>query len=380
MSSLREQLAAAMTGDDSGQDTGAPAANDAAAAPVAETAAPADPGQAAAAPAEAAAEAPKPDTEAAAGAPVRDESGRFAPKTTDTEPAPAPDAEASTQEPIRVPASLPAALKAKFAELPPEWQEVYLARDEDVNKAKAQWDTKAAQFNRLEEVIGPRREQLTLAGITDADYLKTLFAADDWLKKDAPSAIAYLARSYGVDLRQFGGQAPGQHQQAQDPYAPQLSAALQPIMQQVQTLQQSFQQQTAQAEQAKQATVQAEIAAFAGDPAHLYFPDVKEHVAALLETGAAETLKDAYDMAVWASPTIRPLLLEAQSKAAAAASAKAEADAKAKADAAAQAKAAAAGKAAGSVTGAPGQAVAPPLGSQGSIRADLLAAMGTSAV
>lgn len=323
-------------------------------------------------------EAPTTPSEPADGARARDENGRFAKapepgQETTIEPATAPDADPPS-EPIRVPASLPAPLKAKFKDLPPEWQAAIQKQDEDRTAAKAQWDTKAAQFNRLEEILAPRREKFHLQGLDDARAIQTLFAAQDLLDRNPLEGLSYLARSYGVDLRQFAGQQPAQAQQGA--YPPELAAALQPLMSQVQTLQQSL---AARDQAAADADLQrglAEIEAFRSDPANLYFDDVRPNMLALMESGRAATLKDAYEAACWADPVVRPLLIEQRDNQAKAEAVKAQADAKAKADAEARTKANAAQRAGGSVTGAPGSTVAQTgQGSKGSIMADLRAAM-----
>lgn len=321
--------------------------------------------------------APEAPSEPTDGARARDESGRFAKapepgQETAIEPATAPDADPPS-EPIRVPASLPAPLKAKFKDLPPEWQSAIQKQDEDRTAAKAQWDTKAERFNRLEEILAPRREKFQLQGLDDARAIQTLFAAQDMLDRNPLEGLSYLARSYGVDLRQIGAQ-PAQAQQGT--YPPELAAALQPIMSQVQTLQQSLAERDQAAANAELHRGLAEIEAFRSDPANLYFDDVRANILALMETGRAATLKDAYEAACWADPVVRPLLIEQREATAKAEATKAQTDAKAKAEADARAKANAAQRAGGSVTGAPGSTVAQTAqGSKGSIMADLRAAV-----
>lgn len=365
--SLRETLTAAM-------NEGAPEAP--AAAPEAPVATPETP-EAAATPDPAAAEAPK----AEEGAQPRGPDGKFAPKTGDaepieskTEPAPAAVAEPPQSEgPLRIPSSLPAPLKAKFKDLPEDVRAAFVKLDEDRTAAKAQWDTKAAQFNRYEEIFGPRREQFALRGLDDIQAIKTLFAAQDFLDRDPVAGIAHLARSYGVDLRQFGQQPVEGHQPAPQPgFDP---TALQPLYQKVQTLEQLLQQRDQAAAEAQRAQVNAQIEAFVSDPAHIYFDNVKDIIVGLLESEQAVDLKDAYEKAIWASPEVRPLLIQQQQveqqKAAAAAAAKANAEAAA----AEKAKADAARKLSGSVTGSPTPgAVAPAAAPRASIREELLAA------
>lgn len=333
-----------------------------------------DSGASASTPLESAASAPADtstdDTERPDGALMRDAAGKFAKAEGDAAKAatPSPDAAAATgadaqAEPIRVPSSLPAPLKAKFSELAPEWQDAFRKRDEDVNAAKAQWDTKAARLNRFDEILAPRREALTLRGLDEVQAVQVLFAAQDMLDRNPLDGLRALARSYGVDLdRTFpGAQAAAQ---GQGPQALPFDPALAPLVQQVQTLTQQFQQQKQAAEAAEVASAMSEIEAFAADPKNLYFDNVKDRVYEELKAGRANTLADAYETAIWASPEIRPLLMQHQAVTAQPPQPNP------------QAKAAQAQRASVSVTGAPGTAARPQSGgtSVGSIREDLEAA------
>lgn len=302
---------------------------------------------------------------AAAAARVRDEAGRFtkAPEGQQTKPETAAPAgqEPPPAETIQVPASLPAALKAKFSELPPEWQDAFRKRDGEVNAAKAQWDEKGHRLNRFDEILGPRRERFLLAGSDEFQAIQTLFAAQDLLERDPVQGLHYLARSYGVDLGRIAQGGQGQAQPA-----PTLDPNLQPIFQQIQTLTQRFDARDREAEQTQLSTASAAIEAFRADPKHLYFDNVRPQMIGLMRAGQAKTLDEAYDMACWASPEIRSLLQQEQA-------AKAQASQQ---EAAERERVAKAQRAAGSVTGAPGSAAPPPSkGSIGSVRDDLQAAL-----
>lgn len=321
-------------------------------------------------------------------APERDENGRFKAKEqtaqagaedpatlkADTQPETAKPAEPEPQtEAIRVPPSLPASVKAKFAALDPDVREAIWENERSVHKARDEWAKKGERLNRYDEIVGPHRDKWQLNGLDEFSGIQTLIAAQNFLERNPVEGLHYLARSYGVDLRALAGQA------LQQPTAPggiqaptvmpELQGVLQPLVQQVQTLQQQLQQSQQQSEHQKLAEAQAEVQTFANDPANLYFENVREEVAALLDAGRAKTLADAYQKAIWASDEIRPLLIAEQTK-------QQQADTQKKAaENAARAKAAAAQQAAGSVTGAPAPGAQAPKGPPGSIRDTLNAAM-----
>lgn len=349
--SLRDQLQSAMRGED------APPAEIATPEPIVATTEPQEPEI-------------KDDT--TLGARERDGQGKFkaagdnAPAETVLEPVTAAEANPQPEtpaEPIRVPPSLPAALKAKFTELSPEWRDAFHKRDEDVNTAKAQWDAKAARLNRYDEILAPHKDAWAMQGLDDHQAVARLVAAEKVIRETPAQGILYLAQSYGVDLRSLVGQAGEQAQ-------PQAQAAtadprLNDLLSTVQTLQERLDQQSQSASEAQQNQLHATINEFANDPANLYFENVRQTMGTLIDTGQAKTLKDAYEMAIWASPEIRPLLISAQS-----AEQQAAVQAKAKEEAA-KAKAAQARASSGSVTGAPTPGASPPVAPRGSLREEI---------
>jgi len=117
------------------------------------------------------------------------------------------------------------------------------------------------------------------------------------------------------------------------------------LQQQVQSLQQTIQQQTELKKQQEDEAIQSQIKTFSADPKNIHFEAVKAEMAALLKSGIAKDLADAYDRAVYANPHTRSTLLQAQTQSA---EEKQVADKKAKADAAK--------KAGSSIKGAPGMA------------------------
>ena len=326
-------------------------------------------------------DAPKEDTpepEPKTGA-ERDEQGRFKAAGKTGEPQAEPEPKAATEpeapqpeEPIRVPPSLPAALKAEFKNLDPKWRDFLVKRDEDVNAFRQAQETKAARLNRLDEILAPHKEAWALQGLDDHQALTKLVAAEKVLRENPTQGLLYLAQSYGVDLRQLvqpTGQQPGQPQPygaQQAPDNPLLNPALQPVLAEIETLKSALAKQEEAASQASTAAAVAQINEFASNPANMYFDNVKDDVAARLESGRAKTLAEAYEQAIWAHHEIRPLLIKEQTAAI---------EAKAREEAA-RAKAAAAKAASVSVVGAPTPGAAPVnVGPQPSLREELAAQM-----
>jgi hypothetical protein len=329
--SLRDTIKAAMEGEAS-----APAA--------APEAPPAPEGEASSTP-----PSPEISAEPEAAGPARGADGKFAPKA---EPAAAiteqaalpPNAEPPPQEEtIRVPAALPAPLKAKFKELPPEWRDALTKREDDVNAMRDQWAPKAERLNRYEAVVAPHKNHIALAGVDEATYIGRLFAAEQVLRTDGVEGVVQLMDMYGIHPQALVQRITGGQGASQGMTSAQMDPNVQRLLGEVQTLKSTIEQQQQTAEQQATAAIEAEIAQFANDPENLYFENVRGDVAAILRAGGATTLKDAYDKAVWANPETRGLLMQEQAAKAAQPSP----------EAAARARAEAAARAAGSVTGAP---------------------------
>ena len=300
------------------------------------------------APVEAAPEAGKPQEEAADGR-VRGPDGKFVAKPQETgQIVNQPDVKAEPEAAIRPPASWSATAKAQFNALDPVIQQEVLKREKDVQSGLAQWETKGEKLNRYEAIVAPRREKLALAGLDEFKAVEALFAAQDLLERDPIGGLRYLAQQYGQG-HLFSGQPGGQPQQYQQ--MPAFDPATHPLMQRIQTLEQGIQAQQAAQEQAKRTEVQSQIDSFASDPKNVYFENVQDQMAVLLQSGQAQNLSDAYDMACWANPEVRGLLQSDLKK-----------SAEAEAISSARAKAEKARTLGGSVTGspAPGGSVAGP--------------------
>lgn len=288
--------------------------------------------------------APEP---AGQGAPAPDRLGSTPaaprPDTPQTQAPAAPEAQNARRgqdEPIQPPASWSAPAKAAFTSLPPIVQQEIAKREADVNRGFEDRAAALKRFEPLEQILSPRRDTLAARGVSEVDFVKTLFAASDWIDRDPVAALRELMRQKGVTAQHLGVQPQGQQPGA--PPQAQLPPEVRTLAQQVHQLQTQLTQRD-QAERAQRfQSIQSEIETFASDPANLYFANVRDDMIALLQSDRAKDLEDAYDKAVWANPETRALLQAEQAK-------KAEAD---RLNAQRQSTAGAR-RAAGSVVGAP---------------------------
>ena len=295
------------------------------------------------------AETPQDDAEKASDGRERGPDGKFVAKAPESvqntidQPSEAV-ADPAAKLAIRAPASWSPAAKASFERLPPEVQQAVAKREQEIDHGLRRKSEEVKRYEPLEQLIAPRRALWAAQGMDEASAIKTLLAAQDLLERDPKQGLEFLARSYGVNLNTAQPQGqPYQAQPARDSH-PEIAA----LKQQLQVLQ-------SQVQTAQTAPIVSQIDAFQNDPANLYFENVRDDMAVLLHNGKASDLKEAYDMACWMRPDIRPFLQTAQAPAVTT-----------------QGKATQARRAAVSVTGSPGQTRVPK--SNGSIEDDIRAA------
>ena len=294
-------------------------------------------------------ETPQDDGEKASDGRERGPDGKFIAKQPETAQDTTDQPSEAVAEPaaklaIRAPASWSPAAKATFDKLPPEVQQAVAKREQEIDHGLRRKSEEVKRYEPLEQLIAPRRALWAAQGMDEASAIKTLLAAQDLLERDPKQGLEFLARSYGVNLNTAQPQGqPYQAQPARDshPEIAHLKQQLQVLQSQVQT--------------AQTAPIVSQIDAFQNDPANLYFENVRDDMAVLLHNGKAADLKEAYDMACWMRPDIRPFLQTAQAPAVPM-----------------QDKAAQARRAAVSVTGSPGQTAIRK--SNGSIEDDIRAA------
>lgn len=293
-------------------------------APAAEPAG--DPAQ----PAEPAAEAPSGDR-------PRDASGRFVPKSeepakTDAQPEPVPSPEAAKPaegqpqaQPLAVdlpPSTWTAAAKAEYAKLPEVIRGEIKKREADFQKGITQYKTAAEFGSRMDNVIRPYIQTIQQAGGQPDQVVKNLLHTAYTLRTGTPQQkqqlLLQVAQEYGIPLGQ--PQAPeagtGIDQTA---IAQTVQQLLQPHLQQFQQFQGQFQTVQQQREQAEQQKLASQIEAFRnaadekGQPKHVYFDNVRGTMAALIDSGDAQSLEDAYVMACRAHPEVSRILEQQRS-------------------------------------------------------------------
>jgi hypothetical protein len=240
----------------------------------------------------------------------RDETGKFA--KAETKPETQPETPATPETPaapkVDIPQGVPPAIKAKWETLDPEVRAALVKREEDVHKMFTRHDSELNLGRKMKDVIQPYMPIIQAEGGTPETAVQSLLNTA-YVLRTAPAAqktqlFAQLAQQYGVDLSQIGAtpqsQPDGGAYQFQQQLA-QLQQQLNPdaIMSRLR-------------EQMETDKVQDEVRAFAANPANAHFETVRAEMAALMQSGRAKDLQEAYDAACWANSEIRSTLMAKQ--------------------------------------------------------------------
>ena len=174
------------------------------------------------------------------------------------------------------------------------------------------------EVERLQQTLKRHEPLYAGRGIPAEQALDALFNAQRVLEERPYEAIQVLARQYGVDLSRLVPQPAPQHEQASQPADPAYQAA----MARIDRLEQLLTYQQQQAYQSQTAHAQRAIDDFAADPKHSHFRAAEPIMAALISSGQAKGLEQAYEMACRAHPEISKAIAAAETEARERASAK----------------------------------------------------------
>ena len=218
-------------------------------------------------------------------------------------------AEEEEEEKLSAPEHWPLADRELFESQPVDAQKFILDRTKSL---EAGYDEKFKEVAGLRKVIEPYQSYLQQIGTTPELAFAAMIDAERILRtgtqQQKQAALQKIINDYGL-----------QQEEPQDDLTDPAVKALESKIDQLQTHIVS-QQQGAQTQALE--TIEQEIQAFrderteAGELARPYFGDVMEQMVAMAraETAAGRKpdLKMLYDSAVWANPTVRAKLLEAE--------------------------------------------------------------------
>jgi len=314
MSTLRDALATAMTGQEDEVEPVADLESLGQDEPVAaESTEPAEPTESA---------EPAPSSESEK---VRDALGRFVPKAAAAEPAvpvdpsavAAPvDSVAPTTPEDRAPASWSPAAREEWKAIGPVARAEVMKREQEVQRVLQESSTARDVAQELMSVCTPHMSRIRSRGVSPLQAIAGLFDTEAELSSGGPvqkaETIARLVKAYGVDIAALdsalAGAAPPQEASVQGLVQEMLQRELAPIRQ----MMTAAQARSLEAQAKNQEAAQSDIDTFASDPKNEFFNDVRETMADIIEVaskrGVFLPLKDAYSQAIQLTPSVREVL------------------------------------------------------------------------
>ena len=254
----------------------------------------------------------EPEASAAAEKPVK--AAKPAKQAKDDEGDPEPD---TKLDPLAdPPRGLSAAQREEWKNTPKAIREAMHKRSEDYSNGIAKYASMAKNGEAMTNVMRPYQQLFAMTGQNPPQLVGTLLQTAAILHSGAPSqkaqAIASIVKQYGVDINELDsalvGSAPPKNQQTD------INTLVDERLRQMQANQQSAYQ--TQQNQQRGGEVAKEIQAFAQNPAHEFYEDVRGDMAEWMEMSSRSTnpafknmtLKQAYDKACENHPEISQIL------------------------------------------------------------------------
>ena len=212
------------------------------------------------------------------------------------------------------PATWPADEKARFAQLPRETQDYLLLREKEREADYTRKTMEAAEARKsadeLTRTLDPYKQQMELAGISPAQAIQRLLAAQRFLETNPQDAIKWLAQSFNVDLGSF---APKEEEAYTDP-------ALKAMRDEVNQLKAQLNQRQQVEQQQSVSEVQKQINEFQGAKnedgslKYPHFEKLRTVMGPLVAQG--KTMVEAYNETQYILPEVRERLQSENAKAA----------------------------------------------------------------
>lgn len=287
---------------------------------------------------------------------IRDEKGRFA-KAEQPEAEASAEGQDQTKPEPAAPSDTQAAPGAETGahRPPPGWSPASkVAFDALPDSVKADIAKREAEVNegfKRYAGLGEYVAQAERNGTNLATVVRDYHAVEQEIRRDFLGGIEYICRRFGVDPQALTTALSSRYGSGFNPPAGQDDGASQTRQFDPQAIIRQAEQSARDAarQEFEERTLVSQIEAFKTDPKNKFFDNVKSQMAALINSGQATAIQDAYDQACWLNKDVREILLNE----AKAISTQNQTIAQ-KAQAAAQAK-----QAAKSITGAPSHGAKP---------------------
>lgn len=247
----------------------------------------------------------KPDAVAAPETPAEE------PAETPEDPAVAPPVKPGAVDLTKPPTSLKGNVQAKWQSLDEDVRAEFHRREANFHEGLSAYKQMADIGKIMDAEVRPYEAMLRAAGLSAPvavrDLLNTAYQLRTGTAEAKTQIVMNIAKQYGIDLTNL--QETAQQLAAAEP---KIDPNIAPLQEKLSAIEQMIEDQKKEASQREYAELQKETQTFAANPKNKFYELVKLDMAALIETGRADGLQDAYDKAIWANPEARAQLLAEQ--------------------------------------------------------------------
>ena len=191
-----------------------------------------------------------------------------------------------------------------YANLPPRLQEYLTKREQLIEQRFSELSQELENLRWVEDLFKAREERLSKEGCcSPREYFEAAVHLDDEMEKNPQETIRLVAQRYGLDLPKV----------EENSEVSALQQKLDHLEQRFEALD-NFIASSRKNEASRLLKEFLEAKDEKGFPKYRYLPKVLESLKNLLAQGAAPTLEAAYEMAVWADPSLREELIASQAE------------------------------------------------------------------
>lgn len=203
---------------------------------------------------------------------------------------------------VLAPATWSATAKSKWAALPPEIQAEVAKRESDIHREFTRQDGERNFGRTIAKTIEPYTDIIRTAGVDPSTAIASLFNTAKIFQTGTPEiklqALRNIAQEYNIPLDDLNNET-------------YVDPAVAELHQRINRMEFERQQQS---RMSSQSSLINEINAFAAEPGHEHFEELRPMIGAMLQSGQAQTLQEAYEAAKWARPDLRSNLLAASQR------------------------------------------------------------------
>lgn len=221
------------------------------------------------------------------------------------------DADEKTEAPValKAPQSWSPSVREKYESLPDEVKSEINRREVEINKRMQETSTDRKFATEMKSLFKPYELDIQAIGVSPQAVVADLLNVSNTLRRGDQNAkakmITDIIKQHNVDLETLDRMLAG----APQTQSTQVDSATNSRLAQ---LEQAEQNRAGQSKAQADAAAVSEINRFTQDPKNEFFNDVMPQMQHLLNSGQSETLKDAYDKAIWSNPETRKILLSRQ--------------------------------------------------------------------